>query len=72
MKNGNKCSMKNDVGSYLRKISVSTYNLIDITYPACHVFSDSRSEILDKIMKALPHNEGYGLTSPQNNISINQ
>ena len=36
-------------------------NLSDITYPGCHVFSESRSQMLHKITKALPHKQGYGL-----------
>ena len=41
--------------------SIGQLNLSDITYPGCHVFSESRSEMLHKIMNTLPHKQGYGL-----------
>lgn len=43
------------------KDSIGQLNLRDITYPGCHVFSESRSEVLHKITKTLPHKQGYGL-----------
>ena len=43
------------------KNSIGQLNLRDITYPGCHVFSESRSQMLQKITKALPHKQGYGL-----------
>ena len=32
-----------------------------ITYPGCHVFSESRDEMLNQIMNILPEEKGYGL-----------
>ena len=43
------------------KDSIGQLNLSNITYPGCHVFSESRSEMLHKIIKTLPHKQGYGL-----------
>ena len=41
--------------------AIGQLDLTDITYPGCHVFSESRSEMLHKIMNTLPNKQGYGL-----------